>query len=337
MFAAIKAKLLQNNGEHIVALLDAFNFEKIQHKLTEIRFARNLEGGLNISIRLQDNENLLVKDFAHGDRCMDIFAYISQEKGVPLRTVLHETRQILGLNEKWTPAVKQSLFGGIYDNLSHNTTIEVSFVYSEDILNQYADNGNFRFLNDGVSLESQKFWGVRFDVETNRIVIPIYDELYRLVGVKSRYNGVPDELNLKYYYDYPCRMSQVVYGYAQNYSYLYGNDVIITEAEKSPQQAYSFDVRNVVALGSNNLSPRQAQLLTQLEPKRIILALDEGLELSKTQRNAEILMPYLRLKNTEIWYWDSTIDIDIPFKASPTDMGEAKFNEIMNEQLVRLH
>ena len=40
---------------------------------------------------------------------------------------------------------------------------------------------------------------------------------------------------------------------------------------------------------------------------------------------------------TEIWYWDSTIDLDVGLKCSPTDMGREKFDEIMEEQLVRLY
>jgi hypothetical protein len=41
--------------------------------------------------------------------------------------------------------------------------------------------------------------------------------------------------------------------------------------------------------------------------------------------------------NVEIWYWDSTLDLDIDSKSSPTDNGKAKFEEIINEQLVKLY
>ena len=102
-------------------------------------------------------------------------------------------------------------------------------------------------------------------------------------------------------------------------------------------QAWDFGVRNIVALGSNNLSDKQTKLLLQLQPKRIIIAMDEGLDFMQTLRNADMIKNFSSIFTPEIWYWDADQDLDISAKCSPTDMGKEKFKEIMQGQLVRIY
>ena len=102
-------------------------------------------------------------------------------------------------------------------------------------------------------------------------------------------------------------------------------------------QGYTFNARNIVALGSHSLSEKQAKLLLQLQPKRIIIAMDEGLEFEHIKRNADVIKDFGGMLAPEIWYWDADQDLDIGLKFSPTDMGEVKLKEIMSEQLVRIY
>jgi DNA primase len=143
--------------------------------------------------------------------------------------------------------------------------------------------------------------------------------------------------NPKYLYMIPVAMSQLLYGYSENYQYLYGNNVILVESEKSVMQAWDFGVRNIVALGSHSLSEKQTKLLLQLQPKKIIIAMDEGLGFEHTKRNADMIKNFGGILTPEIWYWDSDQDLDVDPKSSPTDMGKEKFDEIMEEQLVKIY
>jgi DNA primase len=186
-------------------------------------------------------------------------------------------------------------------------------------------------------LNAQKFFNIRFSTEDNRIIIPIRNEYGSIVGAKGRLNGEPEENEPKYMYTIPVAMSQLLYGYSENYQHLYGNDIVVVESEKSVMQAWDFGVRNIVALGSNSLSEKQTKLLLQLQPKRIIIAMDEGLAFEQTKRNADTIKNLCTMFTPEIWYWDSDQDLDILSKSSPTDMGREKFEEIMSEQLVRIY
>ena len=335
MLNEIKAELLKNT-DAIVTLLECFDFAHIKPSRKEIRLARDERGGQNISIKLENNENIFVSDFARGVS-KDIFSYIIQEKGVTFREVIQTTKKILGLGDDWRPKQTSSLFGGIYSNISRpNKEVKLK-VYKESALDKYERCGNLRFLRDGISLDAQKFWDIRFSIEDNRIIIPIRNEYSDLVGAKGRLNGDADEENPKYLYAVPVAMSQLLYGYSENYEYLYGNDIIVVESEKSVMQAWDFGVRNIVALGSNSLSEKQTKLLLQLQPKRIIIAMDEGLAFEQTKRNADMIKNLCTMFTPEVWYWDADQDLDILPKSSPTDSGKEKFEEIMREQLIRIY
>jgi DNA primase len=329
-------EMLVENPEKLTELLSDFGFEHINHRGNEIRFARDWQGGSNISIRLKNNQYCVVFDWSRGVTT-DIISYIIQEKNADFREVLQATKRILGLGNDWRPQQRKPLFGGIYNNITCQKRDIQLKTYNDNILGQYEKCGNLRFLRDGISLDAQKFWDVRFSVEDNRIIIPIRNEYSDLVGAKGRLNGDADEENPKYLYTIPVAMSQLLYGYSENYQYLYGNDVILVESEKSVMQAWDFGVRNIVALGSHSLSEKQTKLLLQLQPKKIIIAMDEGLEFEHTKRNADMIKNFGGMLTPEIWYWDSTMDLDIDSKSSPTDSGKEKFEEIMEEQLVRIY
>lgn len=335
MLNEIKERLIENPNK-IIELLEIFGFEHINHRNTEIRFARSDSGGANISIRLKNNPYCCVSDWSRGIST-DIISYLIQEKNVEFCDVLQTTKKILGLGNDWRPQQKKVLFGGIYQNLTQLNRETRLKTYDESVLDQYERVGNLRFLKDGISLDAQKFWNIRFSIEDNRIIIPIRNEYSEIVGAKGRLNGNADEENPKYLYTIPVAMSQLLYGYSENYQYLYGNDVILVESEKSVMQAWDFGVRNIVALGSHSLSEKQTKLLLQLQPKKIIIAMDEGLEFEHTKRNADMIKNFGGMLTPEIWYWDADQDLDVGPKCSPTDMGKEKFEEIMEEQLVKIY
>ena len=64
MLAEIKAELLKNT-DAIVELLECFNFAHIKPSRKEIRLARDEQGGQNISIKLENNENILNHENTH--------------------------------------------------------------------------------------------------------------------------------------------------------------------------------------------------------------------------------------------------------------------------------
>ena len=135
MLNKIKETLIEQ-PEKLIELLAYFGFEHINHRGNEIRFARSDSGGANISIRLTNNPYCCVSDWSRGVST-DIISYIIREKSVEFREVLQKTKQILNLSDDWRPQRHQSLFSGIYENITRiNKDIKLK-TYSESVLDNY--------------------------------------------------------------------------------------------------------------------------------------------------------------------------------------------------------
>lgn len=330
MIQELKKELLKN-PENICTLLTEFGFEHINIRGNYLRFARNHEGGQNISICLED-EYLNVMDFVRGERT-DIISYIIKEKHTDFKTVLGTIKRILNLSDEWRPQSRRSIFGGCYDGIIHKANMSCK-TYNEDILKDYLPLPNERFRKDKISLNVQVDWKIGYDPNTDRITIPIRNEFGQIVGIKGRRNyHTDDDCDPKYLYLLPCRMSNILYGYSENYSGMYGKTVMIFESEKSVLQCASYGYNNAVALGSNNLSEHQAKLILQLNPEHIIFMLDNNLPLKNTKRNINVLRSVCAMRVLRISYFDWEECLDLDEKCSPSDDGKETLDDILENYI----
>ena len=334
MLGEIKEELLKN-PEGIVEILEYFDFAHIKLSSREIRFARDGVGGRNISIRLERNECLYTNDYARGVSA-DFFQYIIQEKNVTFREVLQKTKQVLNLSDDWHPQEKKTLFGGIYNNILRPNKDIVLKTYDESVLDKYEKCGNLLWLNEGISLEAQRFYDVRFDVENNGIVFPWRNDKGEIICVKSRYNGDPPEGVSKYYYPISSGnvASGALFNYSECYEYLFGADVVYcAESEKTCMKGWSRGVKNILAIGSHSLTPTQCKLILQLRPKSICFILDSNLDLAETKKNADLLRKYASMFELKIKFWDWRDSLEVGEKSSPMDGTMDNWNYIVENEI----
>lgn len=331
MLAEIKKELI-NNPDKLKELLEYFGFYNVIIHQSYISFGRAADSSKkSIVIRLENNPYLYVKDYAR-NISKDLFTYIGEQRHVEFKDILSVVKSILNIIDYYDFFSKKGIFGGFYERIKKKSTNKIR-TYEESVLEKYVPCGNLRFLKDNISLESQRFFNIRFDIESQGIVIPIYTQLGQLMGAKIRCNYNVEDGEMKYYYLIPCAMSQTLYGYFQNYNYLAANTIYIYEAEKSVMQCYSYGIRNCVALGSGSISNKQVQMLFELNPKRIIFMHDSGFELENIMRNISIVKSYSRFSEIEIGYWNY-FDKQYNDKISPSDLGKKKLQQIMNEEIL---
>lgn len=332
MFEEVKERLLEQ-PESIEHILDTFGFARIRRGHREIRCA--FEEGMNptaVVIRLQDNENLFVKDYER-NLSLDIINYLIKSKNIPFKDVMNVIKQELHLDSIYNYKRKSGLFGGLYDKISRsNGEISVT-TYPEEILKQYGNTPNTLWLKDGISLSTQRKWCVGFDVISQRITLPIRTSTGEIMAIKGRLNGEPGEFEPKYLYIENGPMSQTLFGYSENYSSLYENEILVVESEKSVLILDSWGYNNVVALGSNSLSPTQAKLLISLNPKRVTFLLDKSLSLDNTKRNADLLKTFCTMRQLKIRYWNWENNITLEDKAAPCDDTKAEFEYILQHEI----
>lgn len=157
---------------------------------------------------------------------------------------------------------------------------------SEKILTYYYSYCNDIFYNEGIDYFTQREFEIGYDIFTDRITIPIRDELSTLVGVKGRL--IENDLDeCKYIYLEPCPKSRILYGLYKTLSYIKAEKkVIVVESEKSVLKLWSKGIRNVVAIGGHDLSKVQVEKLIRLEVEEIILCYDE--DVFRDEENGKI-------------------------------------------------
>ena len=330
MLKEIKKELV-DNPEKLKELLEYFNFYNVHIHQSYISFGRAQDTSKkSIVIRLEKNDYLYVTDYAR-NISKDLFSYISEQRLVDFKDIIGVVRNILGVDDFSLFNESRGIFGGFYEKIRKRSEYSVR-TYDESILDKYIPLANKRFIDDNISIAAQQFFGIRYDVESQGIVIPIHNQIGELIGAKVRCNYEVQDGEMKYYYLIPCQASQTLYGYSQNYNYLTNNIIYIYEAEKSIMQCFSYGIRNCVALGSGSISRKQVRMLLELNPKKIIFMHDVGYDLENILRNINMVKNYSRFSEVELGYWDF-FDRLYDNKVSASDLGKKELLRIMDTEI----
>ena len=330
MLNEIKKELL-NNPEKLKDLLEHFNFYNVHIHQSYISFGRAQDASKkSIVIRLERNDYLYVTDYARNIN-KDLFTYISEQRLIDFADIIAAVRNILGIDDFGIINESYGIFGGFYEKIRKRNEYSLR-TYDESVLDKYVPLANKRFIKDNISITAQQFFGIRYDVESQGIVIPIYNQIGELIGAKVRCNYEVKDGEMKYYYLIPCAMSNTLYGYSQNYNYLANNVVYVFESEKSVMQCFSYEIRNCVALGSGSISRKQVQMLFELNPKKIIFMHDVGYGLENILRNIDVVKKYSRFSEVELGYWDF-FDRLYDDKVSASDLGKEELLRIMDTEI----
>ena len=201
---------------------------------------------------------------------------------------------------------------------------------SEKILSYFKPYVNDMFNEDGVSYETQAEFEIGYDEFTNRITIPIRDDLGNLVGVKARYfyRQVPED-EQKFMYIEKCARSQILYGLYKTINFIKrAQRVFVTEAEKGVQQLYDKGYFEAVATGGSKISKSQIDKLTRLCVP-IIFVFDKDITKEELDNIASRF-----IDGTEVYALIDTIGI-LNEKESPTD-DISKFEQLLERCMYRL-
>lgn len=200
----------------------------------------------------------------------------------------------------------------------------------EKILSYFKPYVNDMFNEDGVSYDTQAEFEIGYDEFTNRITIPIRDDLGNLVGVKARYfyRQVPED-EQKFMYIEKCARSQILYGLYKTINFIQRSQrVFVTEAEKGVQQLYDKGYFESVATGGSKISKSQIDKLTRLCVP-IIFVFDKDITKEELDDIASRF-----IDGTEVYALIDTIDI-LNEKESPTD-NISKFEQLLDKCMYRL-
>ena len=200
----------------------------------------------------------------------------------------------------------------------------------EKILSYFKPYVNDMFCEDGVGYDTQVEFEIGYDEFTNRITIPIRDDLGNLVGVKARYfyRQVPED-EQKFIYIEKCARSQILYGLYKTINFIKkAQRVFVVEAEKGVQQLYDKGYFEAVATGGSKISKNQIDKLTRLCVP-IIFVFDKDITKEELDNIASRF-----IDGTEVYALIDTIGV-LNEKESPTD-DISKFEQLLERCMYRL-
>ena len=154
--------------------------------------------------------------------------------------------------------------------------------YPKGLLNLYPCTISELFLNDNINEATQLMFDIKYDKESDRILIPVIFK-NNLVGMIGRYNNSVVPKNVPKYYPiltYP--KSEVLFGYDLCESDIRKTKtVILVESEKSVMKSIQIGLFNTLAVGGSNVSKSQIKLLNELGVERVFISFDSDKEEEK--------------------------------------------------------
>ena len=261
--------------QQIGTILEELGCHHINHKSGYYQCA-NPDGDNATALCVYENENLTAVDYTRdivkGKASYDLISVVQFFLELSFPKAVQQICAWVGLNyyhnfEEDLPAsmiVLKELLALQNEGEEHEEERPLVPI-SELILGYYKNRVNQIFADDGISYSTQQEFEVGFDELTNRITIPIRDEIGTLVGVKGRYFGDVPQDELKYMYLEPCARNRVLYGLYKTEPYIKNEGLVyVGEAEKSVMQMWNMGVCNCVASGGKKVAQNQIEILTRL-------------------------------------------------------------------------
>lgn len=326
----VKNALLQNNNIELV--LDHFGYANITDRGDEVRCGLT-ELSNPTSICIYKDESLRAVDFGRNIQG-DIFTLIIEHRSKTFPEIINEIKSLIGIEIEFTKNYYNESVFRILDDVNIDKDEPLN-IYPESILDNYENKWNQRFLRDGISIQTQKKFNIRYDTETHRIVIPHRTPDGEICGVIGRINyDSRDKYTNKYFPLIRYKKSKSLFGYAQNYKYLYGAKTIyIGESEKFVMQLDTMGYHNGVSLSGSSISKEQVILIARLNPERIVFCFDEGLDEMVIYRNTNKFKLITEKLNIEVGIIIDRENKYLPegSKDSPSDKGKYVWEKLIND------
>lgn len=320
---------LIENPEEIIKVLELTDFHSISFfdNKREIRCAY-YDGGnpTSVSINCETLQSYVFSKGIGGD----LFYIISIHNDWNIHKTIEVVTNILNIKDL-DNFKSPFIFNGFYKHIKRNKQ-DKSIVFPLSTLDKFINHPNIRFVKDNISFETQYKFHIKYDPVSQRIVVPWFNYKGELVGITGRYNFNNIGSNPKWKALESFPKGNYLYGMYENLEDIKEADyVIIGESEKFVMQLDSYGYHNALALGNCTITDKQARLIKSLPVNKIILALDEGVDIEHILTQCEKLKGGIFNNNKEIWciYDNENKIMKKGSKASPTDFGKDNFKYLL--------
>lgn len=336
--ASIKLMILEE--QNIESLLEEMGMDNISFEqggsLVTCRLPERFNSTNNRAVQIRMNEHLTCYIRNRSDFKGDIYSLVSyivfDARDEEINKTLGKAKsficEVFGIDAKGVIKLTQRTdyakrLKALAKKANNNTFIP-NVPIPEDRLNLYEDLYPDAWVKEGLSRTALDFFGVRIDMESGRIIIPIRNSKGQLVGTKGRGHYLPYNSDQKYLYLDKADGSKDLYGFWESKKHIkQKKQVYVFEGEKSVMKCFDNRFYNVVSVGSSSISERQVQLINSLgEDIQVIIAFDKGKTPDEIKKVAEVF------KNNEVYAIIDTLGL-ISESDSPIDCGFDVFKELV--------
>ena len=215
--------------------------------------------------------------------------------------------------------------------------------YMPHVLDCFVQTYPQEWLDDGISKKTMDRFNISYSISQNKIIIPHYDILGRLVGIRGRALNDWEVENIGKYapiqvegvwYKHPLSMN--LYGLDRTYMDIRRNGVCyLFESEKSVLQMDDFSIPNCsAAVCGSNFNKYQLNILMKFcAPSEIVICFDKE-ELPGEEKYFNklwnICQKYKQYCNFSFIYDREGL---LNLKDSPTDKGEEVFLQLLKKRV----
>jgi DNA primase len=216
------------------------------------------------------------------------------------------------------------------------------------LLNSFYKLYHHNWVEDGISIETMKKFGVLFSIKDNKIIIPHFDPDGRLIGIRGRALN-PEEIEAGRKYMPIFHKGEVrkhptganIYGlHVTKEQVIRHKTIILFESEKGPMQLDTMLPNMSIGGGISGsaLTNEQVKILLSLGIEHVVLGLDKEFEKNGTEEEKfykekiksgfiDKLYPYFHVSVL----WDTKGLLNL--KDAPTDRGKDIFLELWNNKI----
>lgn len=189
----------------------------------------------------------------------------------------------------------------------------------KDYQQRYKDEPPQEWLDEGISEEELEKYEIRIDPGSNRIVYPVRDADFQMIGVKgrTRFKNYKSLGLMKYTNYVSIKGLDYFTGMMQAAPYVKELDeIIIFEGIKSVMKVDQWGFHNAVSAETSTLNEAQVELLIRMRVKNVVIAFDQDVKLPKIRKCTELLKKF-----TNVWVVYDKWKL-LHEKDSPPDQGE---------------
>jgi DNA primase len=335
----IKQRILKENK--LDTIFQVMGCEHIEYKHNRIEAQLPYDkfqskNSRSVQCKLKESLNCAIRNKSfHGD-IYALVSYIKFDKREEsdIKANLHEAKKFICETLGWREYLKGRNYKPKVDYLSslrelqrprkHYKETIPNPILSEDILSEYIPYPHYWWIEEGISYNTQLHYGIGFDLQSDRITIPIRNQDGQLVGVKGR--TVDENEERKYLYLHQLNMSNELFNFHNAKEYIQKEQkVYIFEAEKSPMLLHSNNVYNSVGVASSSISETQARMIKGCGINiKIIVCFDKDKTIEDIKTVAKVF------GNRDVY---ALYDVDglLDEKNSPIDKGIDIFKKLEEE------